>query len=446
MMDEMMGGTYPALPGDQMVRGTTTTTTSTTADVGLDDGDLVLNSTTVTGDLHHLDSEEEKEEVTEITNYDNRDATNNVDMMDEMMGGVYPAPGDELASSTVIVSVPRRTTAAQLAPHGNNSSNTNPGEPLSTPAGLTSKARPSYDSLNVNGARNIGPSHRPGAYPARGRAIGSRPAWHRCMSSPLAASFRQRSRQSLILGELVEPSQVEPSLRRRYQELEQIVNGAVTGTAIIENSGAGKDDQNAASSQFGRKESRFWIVASFALLLVVGVILGVTISLTTNNDKDSPSIDLTVTPTQSPAPTTCTSSLDCLAEILLQNEVSDAEAFQDDSSPQSLALRWLANNDPAALDLDSKPAVIIVERYILAVLYFATSAAGELNVLNFLNASSSVCEWNTGNGGRGVFCNGDDLVVALNLCKSKHEEVIVLISISFINSPVYFPFSFGVGV
>jgi ankyrin repeat protein len=41
MMDEMMDGAYPPPPGDEMVRSTTT------ADVGLDDGDLVLNSTTV---------------------------------------------------------------------------------------------------------------------------------------------------------------------------------------------------------------------------------------------------------------------------------------------------------------------------------------------------------------------------------------------------------------
>ncbi len=77
------------------------------------------------------------------------------------------------------------------------------------------------------------------------------------------------------------------------------------------------------------------------------------------------------------------------------------------------------------LDLDSAPSVILaVERYILAVLYFATSAEGGLNELNFLSASS-VCEWN--NEQRGVVCNRDDLVETLVLGRSKHEEVIVLI-------------------
>jgi hypothetical protein len=412
MMDAMMGGTYPALPGDEMVRSTTT------ADVGLDDGDLVLNSTAVSSDLHHSDSEEEKEEETETTNTDNRDAINNVDMMDAMMGGTYPAPGDDMVSSTAIVSVQRSTTTATagLARNGNNSSNTNPDEPLVPPAGFISKARPSNDSLN-EGARNIGPSQRPGAYTAQGRAYGSRPSWHRRMGAHLAASFRQGSSQSLILGELAEASKEHKELQRRYQALQQIVNETVTGTAIVENSDAGDHDQNAASSPFGRKERRLLTGAAFALLLVVGVILGVTIRLTTNNNKDNPSIGSAVT---------CT-SLECLlAEILLQNEVSDAEALQDDSSPQFLALRWLASNDPAVLDLDSMPIVILVERYVLAVLYFATSTEGGLNGLK------SVCEWT------GVLCNGDDLIVALLLGKSKHGEVLVLISKFRLDSPVFF--------
>jgi hypothetical protein len=245
--------------------------------------------------------------------------------------------------------------------------------------------------------------------------------------------------QSVIMGELApEPFQKDQELRRRCQELQEIVNQTVTGTAIVEKSS--DHDQDTTSSPFGRKERRLLIGAAFALLLVVGVILGVTIPLTTNNDKNSPSIDSAVTPIQSPAPTaapTACTSLDCLAELLLGNEVADAEALQDESSPQFLALRWLANND---LDLDSMPTVILVERYVLAVFFFATSADGGLNVLNFLTVSS-VCEWT------GVFCNGDDLVVALLLGKSKHEEVIFLIETFRIDSPVYFPFSFsGVGV
>jgi hypothetical protein len=239
------------------------------------------------------------------------------------------------------------------------------------------------------------------------------------------------------MGELAEPYQEDEELRLRNQELEQedeelrrqlqqlesVQNRAVTATVIAEHSGAGDDDQNAASSPFGRKERR---CAALALLLVVGVIVGLVIPLTTNNNRDSSSIDSAVTsshsttptkaPTPTSAPTACT-SMDCLTEILLQNEVADAEALQDESSPQFLALRWLATEDTAVLDLDSTSPVILVDRYILALLYFATSAAGWVDVLNFLSASS-VCEWKNAFG-NGVLCNVDGLVVDFDLCKSK---------------------------
>jgi hypothetical protein len=76
----------------------------------------------------------------------------------------------------------------------------------------------------------------------------------------------------------------------------------------------------------------------------------------------------------------------------VQNEVSDAEALENDSSLQFQALRWLAKEDPVVLDLDSTPTVIIVEQYVLAVPYFATGGEGWWFQGNFLSATS-VCEW-----------------------------------------------------
>jgi hypothetical protein len=158
----------------------------------------------------------------------------------------------------------------------------------------------------------------------------------------------------------------------------------------------------------------------------------------------------TAPPTKAPtqAPTKCTSRDCLLRELLLQNEVSGPEALQDPSSPQFRALRWLANDDPMVLDLDSTPTPL-VERYVLAVLYFATSGEGWGDLLNFLSLSS-VCEWNNGQTQdctdfRGAGCNEDDLVVDLDLRKSKHEEVLVLISKYGIDSPVYFPRYFPSG-
>jgi hypothetical protein len=107
------------------------------------------------------------------------------------------------------------------------------------------------------------------------------------------------------------------------------------------------------------------------------------------------------------------------------NLFSDAGALRDDSSPQFRALHWLADDDPAVLDLYSTPIRILVERYVLVVLYFATLGENWVSQLNFLSVSS-VCEWNNGEPQssvrrRGVYCNEYDLVAFLYLGKSKHE-------------------------
>ncbi len=283
---------------------------------------------------------------------------------------------------------------------------------------------------SFTGPRNRSPRHasldeemRPGAVAVAGVFTG--PTSPSALGEPRGPTAIDE--QSTIMGELAEPYQEDEKLRRRMQELEQrnqeyenVQSRVVTATVIVENNGAGDDDQNAASSAFGRKDRRLWLGAALALLIFVGVILGVVIPLTTNNDKDSPSIDSALTPTQSPAPiaaptatpAACTSRECLLGEILLQNEISGAEALRDGSSPQFQALRWLANEDTAVLDLDSIPTVILVERYVLAVLYFATSAEGGLNVLHFLSAAL-VCEWNNGQTQyssdlRGAVCNEDD--------------------------------------
>ena len=89
--------------------------------------------------------------------------------------------------------------------------------------------------------------------------------------------------------------------------------------------------------------------------------------------------------------------------------------------------------------------MILVERYVIVVLYFATNGEGWEDQSNFLSASS-VCEWNNGPSAqdplafRGILCNKDYLVVEIILGKSKHEEVPVLISKFCIDSLVSLPF------
>jgi hypothetical protein len=141
---------------------------------------------------------------------------------------------------------------------------------------------------------------------------------------------------SLAVANLAGPSDEDEELRGRFEDLQKIVNETVIGIAIVEGSDAGDYDQSASSSTFSKKDRKFLTGAAVAILLVIGIVLGVAIPLTTRSDNNSPSIDLTEgpgpsqsmkkpspKPTQSPAPTTAVTSaptscttLDCLTEIL----------------------------------------------------------------------------------------------------------------------------------
>ncbi len=210
---------------------------------------------------NRLDSEEEKQEVTEIANSDNTDAS---------MGRDWRARR------------PRQSDSEEVEEEEEETEETLPGAFSSEQGNLVRRVKGRITTSTVEEGQTLSLTLMENEGP----------------TSPSAVD-----EQSTIMGELAEPSQEDEELRRRYQELQQVVNEAVTGTVIVENSGAGDHDQNTAPAPFGRKERRFWLCAALASLLVVGVILGVVIPLTTKNDKGSPSIDSVVTPTQSPAPT-----------------------------------------------------------------------------------------------------------------------------------------------
>lgn len=82
--------------------------------------------------------------------------------------------------------------------------------------------------------------------------------------------------------------------------------------------------------------------------------------------------------------------------------------FQDASSPHYRALQWLST-DNITLSGD-RPTTTILERYVLALLYFGTDGPNWTRQdLNFLT-ESSVCEWNNKIppdrlGGLGIYCD-----------------------------------------
>lgn len=88
----------------------------------------------------------------------------------------------------------------------------------------------------------------------------------------------------------------------------------------------------------------------------------------------------------------------------------DEDELTDGSSPQYDAMDWLVNDDPAELDFDATSTSILIERYALAVLYFALDGDSWDSSYGFLS-EDDVCDWN-GPGSdftQGVLCSGGSI-------------------------------------
>jgi len=97
--------------------------------------------------------------------------------------------------------------------------------------------------------------------------------------------------------------------------------------------------------------------------------------------------------------------------------------FEDVSSPQSLALEWIAETDGARLNADDPLAY---ERYALAVLYYTTAGTDDaltpVETGHWLEAThwmsgSGICQW------YGVVCEGDDPTETDDSKKDHHGSV-----------------------
>ena len=77
-------------------------------------------------------------------------------------------------------------------------------------------------------------------------------------------------------------------------------------------------------------------------------------------------------------------------------ESSMAQNLWNDSTPQGKAIRWLAEED--GLEVDPAESEVLVQRYALAVIFYATGGKKRENKAwikkaNFLS-NMSVCHWN----------------------------------------------------
>jgi hypothetical protein len=215
-------------------------------------------------------------------------------------------------------------------------------------------------------------------------------------------------------AELAERLEIELA-KRLLKERELQVIAQVVQVPTKEDGGNDNDDDDEDSSICGLSQNCFFLVVAVLLLIIVGVVVGVVVA-SGGRDGDPPTMAPTASPTiLSPSPK-FTQLLNIIGA-----DTSDIELLQNSTTLQYEALHWLANMDAWEVDIDSFTSQeVFVERYVLALLFLSTNENSWIKDYNFLTPTS-VCEWKNGEGG--VVCNEDGLFVALNLGKSKHEEV-----------------------
>ena len=111
--------------------------------------------------------------------------------------------------------------------------------------------------------------------------------------------------------------------------------------------------------------------------------------------------------------------------------ISGASALIDESTPQFRALSWIVFDDPSRLftrnaisGMTESYSTLLVERYIIALVYFATGGPDNWLVDWEFLTESSVCNWPTIQANeirrsvKGVRCNDEGLVSHIRLGKN----------------------------
>jgi len=211
---------------------------------------------------------------------------------------------------------------------------------------------------------------------------------------------RPRPRQSGTIEAHLAPddAEIEARITERVEDQitkkveERLLHDIIVATEV-------KEDTTSSAYCCGLKRYTFAALVVLIAIVVGGVVGGVLSALSNKKKKDD--AKAAVNPTAAPIMDIDDPLVDELREWIVPTEV-DLIPFSDPSSAQSRALEWL-RSDPITMSSD-RSTQIVLERYILAVLYFSTSGP---NWLRPHLSEEDVCNWNSGwNGtsGYGVFC------------------------------------------
>ena len=115
----------------------------------------------------------------------------------------------------------------------------------------------------------------------------------------------------------------------------------------------------------------------------------------TTPQDDAPSLDDSSDSTGNPA---IFASQQALKEFLASISPDQGTVLDQAGSPQRLAFEWLWDDGSDQMKMMSYSQSEILQRYVLATLYYATNGAGWNDPLGFLSPQKPVCEWGVSDG------------------------------------------------
>ena len=188
------------------------------------------------------------------------------------------------------------------------------------------------------------------------------------------------------------------------------------------------------SSTYCAWDKRIILVLVLLFFMAIGGVVGaIGYSVAEDKKKDTP---IQTSPTSAPIKPVDDSLVHELKAWIVPTE-QDLVRFSDPTSAQSQALRWL-HSDPVTTSAN-RTSEAVLQRYVLAVLYFATS--GSSWFWSYLSPED-VCTWNIGTfdtNKTGVFCDADGKTVDnirlmdVNLRGTIPWELVLLTNLEFID-------------
>ena len=212
----------------------------------------------------------------------------------------------------------------------------------------------------------------------------------------------------------------EDQLRRQFLN-EMMVTTKVEAIPQQNDDDAKQEEDNEERESTKSTKKKFLFLISGILIIlggVVGAIVGTrsssgdagtggsqTKNLEPNDDDSIPimgsgdddDMSMSVAPSTQYPSSAPTSFMDRFYSII--QDVSLEEALQDERSPQSLGLSWIESDVPRTQDMEVSQRI---ERYALAVLFFATDGGRWRTITEFL-LSTHHCSW------EGVLCDMESL-------------------------------------